>query len=90
MASGGSRAGAGRPKGRSSGKTAARLAAIEAAGISPLDYLLMVMRDDREPKAVRLDAAKAAAPYVHPKLASTILRGDPAAPLIVSTTDGKL
>ena len=68
MARGGARPGAGRPKGRRSDKTAERLAAIEAAGITPLDYLLRLMRDGTVEPAVRLDAAKSAAPYVHPKL----------------------
>ena len=46
------------------------LAAIRASGSAPLDYLLQVMRDERQELAKRLDAAKAAAPYVHPRLAS--------------------
>lgn len=49
---------------------AEELAAIRASGAAPLDYLLQVMRDDRQELAKRLDAAKAAAPYVHPRLAS--------------------
>ena len=40
-----------------------------ASGILPLDYLLHVMRDTEEEGAKRLDAAKAAAPYIHPKRA---------------------
>ena len=90
MERGGPRDGAGRPRGRRSTKTADRLAAIEAAGVTPLDYLLMLMRDDGQDKAVRLDAAKAAAPYVHPKLANVELKGNPDAPLAISVTDGKL
>lgn len=39
-------------------------------GLTPLDYMLTMLRDESlEPKA-RFDAAKAAAPYVHAKLAS--------------------
>lgn len=49
---------------------AERLAAIEASGATPLDYMLQVMRDESVEPAKRLDAAKAAAPYVHPRLAS--------------------
>ena len=49
---------------------AERLAAIEASGPTPLDYMLQVMRDESVEPAKRLDAAKAAAPYVHPRLAS--------------------
>lgn len=46
------------------------LAAIRASGPTPLDYLILVMRDENLDLAKRLDAAKAAAPYVHPRLAS--------------------
>lgn len=46
------------------------LAAIRASGPTPLDYLILVMRDESLDLAKRLDAAKAAAPYVHPRLAS--------------------
>lgn len=92
MPAGGYRPGAGRPKGSKSSKTAERLAAIEASGDTPLGYLLTVMRDDAQDKAVRLDAAKAAAPYVHPKLANVeaTLRGDSAHPLAITSTDGGL
>jgi hypothetical protein len=92
MPGGGARPGAGRPRGRRSSKTAERLAAIEASGTTPLDYLLTVMRDAEQDKAVRLDAAKAAAPYVHPKLANidTTLRGDASAPFVISSTDARL
>jgi hypothetical protein len=31
----------------------------------PLDFLLAVMEDENQPMATRVDAAKAAAPYVH-------------------------
>jgi hypothetical protein len=33
-------------------------------GMSPLDYLLKVMRDADKPDQLRIDAAKAAAPYL--------------------------
>lgn len=33
-----------------------------------MDYMLSVMRDEANELAIRLEAAKAAAPYVHPKL----------------------
>jgi hypothetical protein len=38
-------------------------------GVSPLEFLLSVMRDIANPLELRIDAAKAAAPYVHPRLA---------------------
>lgn len=49
---------------------AGMLAAIRSSGATPLDYLILVMRDESLDLAKRLDAAKAAAPYVHPRLAS--------------------
>lgn len=47
-----------------------------ASGILPLDYLLEVMRDVKVDEAKRIDAAKAAAPYVHPKLQPVDGQGD--------------
>lgn len=40
----------------------------EPGRLTPLDYLLQVMRDPGEPTAVRVMAAKTAAPFVHAKL----------------------
>lgn len=48
----------------------AGLAMVETGGLSPLAYLLRVMRDETETPARRMDAAKTAAPFVHPKLAT--------------------
>ena len=67
---GGKREGAGRKKGVPNRASAARQAAIAASGLTPLDYMLTTMRDETKPLALRLDMAKAAAPYVHPRLAS--------------------
>lgn len=67
---GGPRPGAGRPKGRKSAKTLEQIEAVKASGITPLDYLLSVMRNETKDEAIRIDAAKAAAPYVHAKLAN--------------------
>lgn len=60
----------GRGKGTRNKRTVAQSAAAVADGISPLDYMLSVMRDiDAEPY-MRAAMAKAAAPYVHPHLAT--------------------
>lgn len=48
------------------------------AGLMPLDYMLNRLRDEKADPAERMDAAKAAAPYVHRRLVATDL-----------TTDGK-
>lgn len=77
----------GRKKGVKNKATAAKARAIAASGVTPLDFMLGIMRapqptpEDGEEPAVfvaryvgwrdrALDAAKAAAPYVHPKLAN--------------------
>lgn len=76
---GGSRKGAGRKPGSVTTKTRAIAEAAMAEGITPLEYMLEVMRrasDHEDPKiqvqreAMRFEAAKAAAPYIHPRLAS--------------------
>ncbi|MCJ8520754.1 putative phage terminase large subunit-like protein [Pseudorhizobium tarimense] len=43
---------------------------MAATGDTPLDYMLKVMRDNKADPGRRDDMAKAAARYVHPKLAS--------------------
>lgn len=67
---GGKRENAGRKPGAPNKKTAQVIAAVEASGLTPLDYMLSVLRDELQPLDTRLDAAKAAAPYVHAKLAN--------------------
>jgi len=78
---GGKRPNAGRKAGSPNKASAAREKAVRASGQTPLDYLLGVMRSKATPEAMRLDAAKAAAPYVHPKLSSVELKGDPENPV---------
>jgi hypothetical protein len=70
MPVGGKRPGAGRPKGARNVKTKQQSEAVKASGLTPLDYMLSVLRDDTQDLSVRLDAANKAAPYVHAKLAS--------------------
>lgn len=77
----------GRTKGVPNKATAAKAAAVEASGLTPLDYMLSVMRDTKAAQDVRLDAANKAAPYVHPKLSSiehTGAGGDALIPPMVS------
>lgn len=70
MAHGGPRNGAGRPKGAASRiDREAREKAAES-GLLPLDYMLEILRDERRDTDTRFEAAKAAAPYLHAKLAS--------------------
>jgi hypothetical protein len=60
----------GRKKSTPNKTTAARQAEITASGLTPLDFMLEVMRNEENELATRLDAAVKAAPYVHPKLAA--------------------
>ena len=47
--------------------------AIEASGMTPLDYMIAVMRNKDLDPQIRLEGAKGAAPYVHARLSSTEL-----------------
>ena len=70
----------GRKPGTPNKASAAKAAAIAASGLTPLDYMISVMRDETNPP-LRLDAAKSAAPYVHPKLSSVELAGKDGGPI---------
>ena len=74
MARGGPRPGAGRKKGGASKLDAKAREQALATGESPLDFLLATMRDVGIDFKDRLDAAKAAAPYVHAKLAAVDMK----------------
>ena len=50
--------------------TAKREREIAASGLTPLGYILEVLRDDEESPRRRDWAAVSAAPYCHPKLAA--------------------
>ncbi len=67
--------GPGRPKGsknKIAGKTRDE---IMQSGETPLQFLIRIMRDDDKELGVRVEAAKCAAPYVHPRLASIDVNG---------------
>lgn len=74
---GGRRQGAGRKPGSATKKTREIADRAAATGTTPLEYMLSLMNresDHEDPKvqiareALRFEAAKAAAPYVHPRL----------------------
>jgi hypothetical protein len=67
----------GRRKGSLNKKTILRSQAAENLGLSPLEFLLSVVRDENKDVAVRLDAAKCAAPYVHARLQTTLAPSGP-------------
>lgn len=93
MARGGARLGAGRKRGSATKRT--REIADKAAenGITPLEFMLDVMRkpypEDADATvkasydAMRFEAAKAAAPYVHPRLAAVEHTGKDGGPVQV-------
>ncbi|MGD9824809.1 hypothetical protein [Desulfobacter sp.] len=70
MARGGPRPGAGRPKGSKNKKTIEKAVIRKAAAeenMTPLEYMLRIMRDENADPEVRARMAYYAAPYVHPK-----------------------
>ena len=69
MPRGGKRPGAGRKLGSVSKLSREAAQAEFDKGITPLEFFTSVMRDPDQPLATRLDAAKAAAAYMHPRLA---------------------
>lgn len=93
---GGARKGAGRKPGSATKRT--REIADKAAGdgITPLEYMLQVMRNDppeglEGPQmlsaiSLRFEAAKAAAPYIHPKLSAVEVSGDGGGPVLTEIT----
>jgi hypothetical protein len=79
MARGGKRTGAGRKKGQVSQETQLRKQIAEQAlkeGLTPLDYMLKILRDETQDQSARFQAAKEAAPYLHPRLASVDHSGE--------------
>ena len=68
MRHGGSRPGAGRKPGTINRFSKDLLEKASRSGLLPVDYMLGVMRDESLDTRLRIDAARAAAPYVHQKL----------------------
>ena len=54
-----------------------------ASGMSPLDFMVSVFRDETQPLAVRLDAALSVAPYCHPRLSALDIGGQEDKPIQV-------
>jgi len=80
MAQGGARQGAGRPRGSPARLDyAARLDALQS-GLSPLAYLLSILRDEARDDKTRIDVAKAALPYCHAKIADAAMTAEPPDP----------
>jgi hypothetical protein len=89
MPHGGKRPGAGRKVGSLTKKTQEIAIAAAAAGETPLEFMLRIMRDPAVDAGIRMDMAKASAPYMHARLASTELKadgGDALVPVVVFRT----
>lgn len=71
----------GRQKGTPNKATATKAAAVEASGLTPLDYMLQLMRDESKPDSLRASMARDAAPYVHPRLAAIEHSGKDGGPI---------
>jgi len=72
----------GRPKGSRNSLSQTKRLAIHASGLTPLDYFIQILRDPEQSYERRIDAAKAAAPYIHPRLAAIEHTGAGGKPLV--------
>lgn len=81
MSHGGARPGAGRPKGALNRLTQEAREKAAEGGITPLEYMLDILRDEEKPADVRFEAAKAAAPYMHARLAAMEHSGPDGGPI---------
>ncbi len=66
----------GRKKGTPNKASAAREKAIAESGLTPLDYMLETLRNNKLDKADRQWAANAAAPYCHRRMPQAITGED--------------
>ncbi len=73
----------GRPRGTPNKASAKREAEIEASGLTPLAYMLAVLRDETASRADRMWTAEKAAPYVHPRLAQQQFKGPDGGNIVV-------
>ena len=81
----------GRKRGSLNKVTSEMKAAIAASGETPLEYMLRIMRDEAAESTRRDEMAKAAAPYLHPRLSSVEHTGDTEAfPKAADMTDDEL
>jgi hypothetical protein len=67
---GGKRANAGRKVGAATRRTREIADKAAEGGITPLEFMLQIMRNEAGEPETRFEAAKAAAPYVHPRLSA--------------------
>lgn len=95
MPRGGSRAGAGRPRGSKVKKTAELALQAGAEGLSPVELLLGIVRDENQPLTFRAHCAGIVLPFVTPRLAAVTIERKSNSDLIQqlidkAKADGKL
>lgn len=90
MPRGGRRAGSGRKKGAAAQKTRAAANLILASGITPLGYFQGLLEGTMEYDEVKFEAAKAAAPFVHARLAAVEHSGSLTTRRATEVTDDEL
>lgn len=83
MARGGTRLGAGRKKGSLNEKTREIAEAAAQDGVTPLEYMLNVLRDEKADDQTKRWAAEKAAPYVHPRLNSIDIGNKDGKPFVI-------
>jgi len=81
VARGGKRPNAGRKPGSATKRTREIADRAASEGITPLEYMLSVLRNEAMNPEARFEAAKAAAPYMHPRLAAVEHSGRDGGPI---------
>jgi hypothetical protein len=61
----------------------AKLTEAQMAGLTPLDYMLGILRNEDAKPDARMNAAVHAAPYIHPKLATIEHGGKDGSPMVL-------
>jgi hypothetical protein len=82
MPRGGKRPGAGRPKGSNITKTSELAVKAGTEGLTPVELLLGIVRDETQTLAFRAQCAGIVLPYVTPRLASVTIERKPNSELL--------
>jgi hypothetical protein len=77
----------GRTRGTPNKASTARQEAVSNSGLTPLDYMLNLLRTENAKPEDRKWAAQAAAPYIHPKLANVDIGNAGGKPFEVKLSD---
>lgn len=79
----------GRAKGTPNKRTLARQSKMALSGLTPLEFMLRVLRNPKATMEERMWAADKAAPYMHPKLASVEHSGPAGNPIKVQVESAR-